>query len=77
MAMKGYLTFPKAPTIWLFNVIYQDIRCGGEILPLSRDAVGVFYSLSWLGHIFQINGPGSNGNEGVLNIPQSSNNLIV
>ena len=53
MAMKGYPYFPKlqhnwSHTITLFHIISRTfIR---EVLPLGRDAVGVFYSPSWLGH---------------------------
>ena len=37
MTMKGYFTFPKAPAIRLFGVIYQN-TCwdGGGLTPLKR-----------------------------------------
>ena len=46
MAIKGYSSFPKAPPFRLFSVICRTLV--GEV-PLSRDAVGVFYSPSRLG----------------------------
>ena len=42
---KGVLRFP----IWLFSVISRTLV--REVLPLYRDNVGVFYSLSQVGHI--------------------------
>ena len=52
MAMKGYSAFPKAPpllepTTRLFSVISRTLIWG--VLPLCREAVSVFYSLSQLG----------------------------
>ena len=50
MAIKGYVTFPKAllgPHVGLLSVIYRSLV--GGVLPLYRDAVGIFYSPSWLG----------------------------
>ena len=54
MAMKGYSAFSLklqhcwSLTIRLFCVIYRTLI--GEVLPLCRNAVGVFYSLSRLVH---------------------------
>ena len=55
MAMNGYSTFPKVlellePHHHLFRVISRTL-IGGGVLPLSRNAVGVFYSsspLEWM-----------------------------
>ena len=49
MAMKGYTAFPKAPAILephheIVLCHIQDACCGGALLPLCREAVGVFYS---------------------------------
>ena len=54
MAMKGYSAFPKAPALLEphHQIVYchiQDTRLGG-VLPLCREAVGVFYSPSRLGN---------------------------
>ena len=51
MAMKGYPAFPKAPTLLephhqILSVISRTLV--GGILLLSRKAVVVFYSPSWL-----------------------------
>ena len=51
---EGVFRFPKNSSITGTSpsdclVSYQDIYWGGGILPLCRDAVGVFYSPSWLG----------------------------
>ena len=51
MAMKGYSAFPIAPV--LLEPHYQIVHCHirtlvGEVLPLFREAVGVFYSPSQL-----------------------------
>ena len=54
MAMKGYSAFPKAPALaephhQIILCHIQDTRCGGVgggVLPLYREAVGVFYSPS-------------------------------
>ena len=51
MAMKGYSAFPKALRLESrrqINIISR-IFVGLGVLSLCRDAVGVFYSLSWLG----------------------------
>ena len=59
MAMKGYSAFPKNPasrknlTIKWFSVIYPGHSLGG-VLPFCRGAVGVFYSLSWLGNLTKV-----------------------
>ena len=55
MAMKGYSVFPKAPALLEphHQIVYchiQDTRWG-VVLPLCREAVGVFYSPSRLGKI--------------------------
>ena len=64
MLMKGCFTFPKAPALlephhqtsdWLLS--YQDTRWRG-VLPLCREAVGVFYSLSQLGQRILVGGRG-------------------
>ena len=55
MAMKEYSIFPKAPAspqnlnIRLFSVINRTLISGGEVLPLCRVVVSVFYSLSQQG----------------------------
>ena len=36
-------------TIWLFSVISRPIVGGGGVLPLSREAIGVFYRPNQLG----------------------------
>ena len=51
MVMKGYSTFPKVPALLepheqIVQCHIKDICWGGVFLPLSRDAVGVFYSPS-------------------------------
>ena len=57
MVIKGFSTFPESlglkPCIRLFNVISKTFV--GGVLPLCRDAVGVFYSPSWLEFIFTHN----------------------
>ena len=50
MAMKGYSAFPKAPAPSDFLVSYPGHSLGGGVLPLCREAVGVFYSPSRLGN---------------------------
>ena len=52
----------KAP-----KTISRALTCG-KVLPHCKDAVGTFYSLSWLGCTGQ-SGTGSNGNEGILHNP--------
>ena len=57
MAIKGYSAFPKTPTHWsliirLLSAISRTLV--GGVLPLCRDAAGVFYSPSRLGHSFKI-----------------------
>ena len=52
MAMKGYSAFPKAPAILeprhqIASCHFQDTHWGGSY-PLCKEAVGVFYSPSWL-----------------------------
>ncbi len=47
--MKGYSTLPKAPALLephhqIVQCHILDTRCEGGILPLCREAVGVFYS---------------------------------
>ena len=55
MAMKGYSSFPKAPE--LLELHYQIVYCHiqdtfvGD-LPLCIEAIGVYYSPSWLGKIY-------------------------
>ena len=54
MAGKGYSAFPKLQHYWsltirLFSVISRTLF--GGFLTLCREAVSVFYSPSWLGHI--------------------------
>ena len=52
MAMEGYSAFPKAPALMephhqvVYSVISRALVV--RILPLSRDAVGVFYNCSRL-----------------------------
>ena len=53
MATKGYSAFPKAPALLephhqIVHCHIQDTRWGG-VLPLCREAAGVFYSPSRLG----------------------------
>ena len=54
MAMKGYSSFPKSSRLkpHLQMVWYHIQDSGWAFLPLCRDAVGVFYSPSWLGYIY-------------------------
>ena len=56
MAMKGYSTYSIAlrlkPHISLFNVISRTLVRG--VLLFCQDAVGVFYSLSWLGWFVKV-----------------------
>ena len=52
--MKGYSAFPKAPALLEphHQIVYchiQDTHRGGGVLPLCKEAVGVFYSPSRLG----------------------------
>ena len=54
MAMKGYSTFPKAPTLLeshhqICFVSYPGRSSGVGVLLLCREAVGVFHSLNRLG----------------------------
>ena len=51
---KMQSAYSTAPADWArwFSIISRTL---GEVLPLSRDAGGVFYSSSWLGHIFLCN----------------------
>ena len=54
MAMKGYFTFSKLQHYWdfrFFSIISKTLVVG--VLPLCRDSVGVFYSISRLG--FEVN----------------------
>ena len=53
MAIRGTSYFPKHPHYWslsitLFYIISSSLL--GEVLPLCRDAVGVFYNSSRLSH---------------------------
>ena len=55
MAMKGYPASPKLLHYWnltirLFNVISRTL-IEGKVLPLCREVVGIFYSLSQLGNM--------------------------
>ena len=52
MAMKGYFTWLKAPALPSDCLMSHRTLGSGGFLPLCRDAVGVFYSPSWLGHLF-------------------------
>ena len=57
MAMIGYSTYPKAPTslephYQIIEYYIQDTHWGG-VLPLWKEAVGVFYSLSRLGNTWK------------------------
>ena len=48
---EGVLHIPQSSsnlTIWSCHI--QEFRCG--VLPLCKDAVGVFYSPSWLGKLY-------------------------
>ena len=56
MSMKGWCASPKLQHCWnltirLFIVISSPPV--GGVLPLNRDAVGVFYSPSWLGQLME------------------------
>ena len=53
MVMKGYSTFPKAPALLEPHhpiILCQSRTFIGGVLPLCREAVGVFYSPSRLGN---------------------------
>ena len=51
MAMNGYSALPKAPALQEPQQIQDTRWFWGGVLPLCRDAVGVFCSPSQLGHI--------------------------
>ena len=59
MTMKGYSTFPKTPALLepYNQIVFRHNRTliGESILPLLREAVGVFYSPSRLGHQLFLN----------------------
>ena len=54
MAIKRYSEFPKAPILLEphHQIVQRHIQEG--VLALYREAIGVFYSLSWLGHYFSL-----------------------
>ena len=54
MVMKEYSTFPKDPALLKphHQIVYmQDSCCVWGVLPLCREAVGVFYSSSQMGKL--------------------------
>ena len=55
MAIKRYSAFPNfwSFTVRSFCVISNTLIKGGVVLPLCRDAVGVFYSLNRLGKLLE------------------------
>ena len=55
MAMEEYSAFSKAPALLKphHQIVYKDTRWGG-VVPLCRDAVGVFYRPSRLGNLLNV-----------------------
>ena len=64
MAMTGYSAFPKAPT--LLEPHHQIVSChnqdtrwvGGVVLPVCRDAVGIFSQPQPTGLVYERYGKG-------------------